>query len=216
MILVLSSFVIGTSSEGFDRLGDAHLVANFTFPAIGGLKPVVWFSILAILGSLFSLAVTTVFKRRVEQVSTNPARSINVLIWLNLAMSLCVIVFGLAGSFPLAMACLLLRSGLFAVIIPISTTFQVQNTPAHIRATVISMTGQSNAIGQVLGGPTVGWIGTAFSLRAAIVSTGLLVAPISALYARARNFIKAPGAPPEAPLPTAEVVIREAAKAVEE
>jgi len=216
VILVLSSFVIGTSSEGFDRLGDAHLVANFTFPAIGGWKPVVWFSILAILGNLFSLAVTTVFKRRVEQVSTIPARSINVLIWLNLAISLCVIVFGLAGSFPLAMACLLLRSGLFAVIIPISTTFQVQNTPAHIRATVISMTGQSNALGQVLGGPTVGWIGTAFSLRAAIVSAGLLVAPISALYARARNFIKAPGAPPDTPLPTAEVVIREAAKAVEE
>jgi MFS family permease len=114
------------------------------------------------------------------------------------------------------MACLLLRSGLFAVIIPISTTFQVQNTPAHIRATVISMTGQSNAFGQVLGGPTVGWIGTAFSLCAAIVSAGLLVAPISALYARARNFIKTPGAPPDTPLPTAEVVIREAAKAVEE
>ena len=187
-ILVLSSFMIGTSSEGFDRLGDAHLVANFTFPALGGWKPVVWFSILGVLGTLFSMAVTALFQRRVEQISANPARSVNALIWLNLAISLCVIVFGLAGSFPLAMACLLLRSGVFAVIIPISNAFQVQNTPAHIRATVISMTGQSNAFGQVLGGPAVGWIGTAFSLRAAIVSAGLLVAPISALYARARNL----------------------------
>jgi len=209
-ILVLSSFMIGTSTEGFDRLGDAHLVANFTFPALGGWKPVVWFSILGVLGTLFSLAVTAVFQRRVEQVSANPARSVNALIWLNLAISLCVIVFALAGSFPLAMACLLLRSGLFAVIIPISSAFQVQNTPAHIRATVISMTGQSNAFGQVVGGPAVGWIGVAFSLRAAIVTAGLLVAPISALYARARNYVQAPGAPA-----TVEPVVGVTAEAVE-
>jgi DHA3 family tetracycline resistance protein-like MFS transporter len=215
-ILILSSFMIGTSTEGFDRLGDAHLVANFTFPALGGWKPVVWFSILGVLGTLFSMAVTAVFQRRVEQVSTNPARSVNALIWLNLAISLCVIVFALAGSFPLAMACLLLRSGLFAVIIPISNAFQVQNTPAHIRATVISMTGQSNAFGQVLGGPAVGWIGTAFSLRAAIVSAGLLVAPISALYARARNYIQVPGAPAATAPAIVEPVVGVTAEAVEE
>lgn len=224
-ILVLSSFMIGTSSEGFDRLGDAHLVANFTFPALGGWKPVVWFSILGFLGTLFSLVVTAVFQRRVERISANPACSVNAMIWLNLAISLCVIVFGLAGSrapmhlggsFPLAMACLLLRSSLIAVAIPISNAFQVQNTPAHIRATVISMTGQSNAFGQVLGGPTVGWIGTAFSLRAAIVAAGLLVAPISALYARARTFILSPGAAPAAAPAVPEAVISGAAEAGED
>ncbi|MDP2991449.1 MAG: hypothetical protein Q8O57_12895, partial [Kiritimatiellota bacterium] len=140
----------------------------------------------------------------------------NAMIWLNLAISLSVIVFALAGSFPLAAACLLLRAGLLAVIIPISNAFQVQNTPAHIRATVISMTGQSNAFGQVLGGPAVGWIGTAFSLRAAIFSAGLLVAPVSALMARARNYIRAPGAPPATTLPTAETVVGGAAEAADE
>lgn len=138
------------------------------------------------------------------------------MIWLNLAISLSVIVFALAGSFPLAVACLLLRAGLLAVTIPISNAFQVQNTPAHIRATVISMTGQSNAFGQVLGGPAVGWIGTAFSLHAAIFSAGLLVAPVSALMAWARNYIRAPGAPPATTLPTAEAAVGKAAEAAEE
>jgi len=206
-ILVLSSFMIGTSTEGFDRLGDAHLVANFTFPALGGWKPVVWFSILGILGTLFSLAVTAVFQRRVEQASANPTRSISALVGLNLATSFCVIVFALAGSFPLAVACLLLRSGLISLLIPIANAFQLQNTPAHIRSTVISMTGQANALGQVLGGPAVGWIGTALSLRAAIVSAGLLVAPISGLYARARNYLQAPGAPAATAPATDEAVV---------
>jgi DHA3 family tetracycline resistance protein-like MFS transporter len=194
-ILALSSFIIGTSTEGFDRLSDAHLIANFTFPALGGWKPVVWFSILGVLGTLFSMGVTAIFQRRVERASANPERSVSALVWLNLVVSSSVIVFALAGSFPLAVACLLLRGGLISVLIPITNAFQVQNTPAHIRATVISMSGQANAFGQVLGGPAVGWIGNAFSLRAAIVAAGLLVTPISVLYARARKYIQTPGVP---------------------
>ncbi len=78
------------------------------------------------------------------------------------------------------------------------------------------MTGQSHTIGQVVGGPAVGLIGTAFSLRAAIVSTGLLVAPVAALYARARKYIPAPGVTQSADLPTAESAIGEPADVVEE
>ncbi|MGD0003697.1 MAG: MFS transporter [Anaerolineaceae bacterium] len=215
-ILVFSGFMIGTATEGFDRLGDAHLVANFTFPALGSWKPVVWFSILGILGTLFSLAVMAVFQRRVERASVNPAASVSALVWLNLATSLCVIVFALAGSFPLAGACLLLRGSLISLLIPIANAFQLQNTPAHIRATVISMTGQANAFGQVLGGPAVGWIGTAFSLRAAIFSAGLLVAPISALYARARNYIQGSDSQAAKPSGTGEAVVGVTAEAGKE
>jgi DHA3 family tetracycline resistance protein-like MFS transporter len=47
------------------------------------------------------------------------------------------------------------------------------------------MTGQSDAIGQVLGGPGVGAIGTAASLRAALLAGGALLLPALALYGRA-------------------------------
>jgi hypothetical protein len=78
------------------------------------------------------------------------------------------------------------------------------------------MTGQANAFGQVLGGPAVGWIGTAFSLRAAIVSAGLLVAPISALYARARNYIQGSDSQAAKPSGTGEAVVGVTAEAGKE
>jgi hypothetical protein len=52
-----------------------------------------------------------------------------------------------------------------------------------VRATVLSMTGQGNALGQVLGGPLVGWIGTG-SLRSALVLAGLFILPNSFLYSK--------------------------------
>ncbi|MBL8055649.1 MAG: hypothetical protein JNK29_03070, partial [Anaerolineales bacterium] len=54
---------------------------------------------------------------------------------------------------------------------------------SEVRATVISMVGQSNALGQIGGGPGVGLIGRR-SLRAALVASGLLLTPILVLYGR--------------------------------
>jgi len=53
-----------------------------------------------------------------------------------------------------------------------------------VRATVLSISSQANALGETGGGPVVGLIGTAFSLRAALVAAGVLLAPVVALYAR--------------------------------
>jgi hypothetical protein len=47
------------------------------------------------------------------------------------------------------------------------------------------MVGQGNALGQIAGGPAVGWIGTVRSLRAAMVVSGFLLTPAIAMFARA-------------------------------
>jgi hypothetical protein len=52
------------------------------------------------------------------------------------------------------------------------------------RATVISMNSQTNAIGQIGGGPALGWVGNSVSIRAALLGSALLLTPIVALYAR--------------------------------
>jgi MFS transporter, DHA3 family, tetracycline resistance protein len=47
------------------------------------------------------------------------------------------------------------------------------------------MASQSGAIGEVAGGPAIGVVGTLASLRAALVASGLLLAPAVVLYLRA-------------------------------
>jgi DHA3 family tetracycline resistance protein-like MFS transporter len=52
------------------------------------------------------------------------------------------------------------------------------------RATILSAMSQANAFGQIGGGPAVGALGTAVSLPAALVASGLLLLPAVALYGR--------------------------------
>jgi hypothetical protein len=67
---------------------------------------------------------------------------------------------------------------------PLYDAWLVQHIDSSVRATVLSMRGQTDAIGQIVGGPGIGWIGQAVSLRAAIAAAGLLLSPALALYAR--------------------------------
>ena len=189
--MVLINFFVGASSEGFDRLGDAHLVANFVFPALvvpllGSLKPIVWFSIFNLAGSVLSLLVVEGMRSRLEKLTTDQRLSARALVMLTIVFAAGGIGFALAGSFPLVVVCLLFRGLIGALIWPIYNAYQTRSVPAHVRATVLSITGQGNAIGQVLGGPLVGWIGTG-SLRTALVVAGLFILPNSFLY-RNKNY----------------------------
>jgi DHA3 family tetracycline resistance protein-like MFS transporter len=66
---------------------------------------------------------------------------------------------------------------------PIYTTWLTQNSDAKVRATIISMSSQLDAVGQIVGGPVVDVIGTLASLRAGIAGCGRIANPgAPALY----------------------------------
>jgi DHA3 family tetracycline resistance protein-like MFS transporter len=179
------AFFAGAASEGFDRLGDAHLLANFAFPALGAWQPVVWFGIIRIAGDVVTLGVTELVRRRLEAVSRSPAATARALLILTMLMIAGVIAFALAGSFWLALAVLLLYGVSRALIAPLYSAWLVQHIDPKIRATVLSMNGQTDAIGQIAGGPGIGLIGNLFSIRAAIAAAGVLLSPTLLLVGRA-------------------------------
>src|SRR4029079_4094181 len=74
------------------------------------------------------------------------------------------------------------------------TWLNQQITDSSVRATVISITGQSDAVGQAVGGAGLGLIGNVWGIRAAIVAGALALAPALALYGRA---LRHGGAEPE-------------------
>jgi hypothetical protein len=178
------SAIAGAASEGFDRLWEAHLLTNFAFPSLGALKPVVWFGIIRASSDLFSLATTELFRRRLEATSRHPAATLRALLILEALTVASVVAFGLAGNFGLALAALLVEAAVRALADPLYNAWLIQNIDAQVRATVLSMLSQSNAFGQIVGGPGVGAIGTLASLRAALVTAGALLSPTILVYAR--------------------------------
>lgn len=175
-------FFFGLYSEGLDRLGTAHLLESFTLPDFAGLQPVVWLGVIGIIGGLLSAGATQIMLKRLNMEHTSAlARASFVLSGVLIAS---VLGFALAGSFALAVVARWIVSVMRSLIDPIQTTWVNRYLDSSVRATVISMNSQVDAIGQIAGGPPVGLIGSAFGLRAALLASGLILTPVLPLYAR--------------------------------
>jgi DHA3 family tetracycline resistance protein-like MFS transporter len=184
LLLILGIAAIhGMASEGYDRLWAAHLLANFSLPPLGPLEPVVWFGLISAGGRLLSIGVTEVIRRRVDTSSHQAVGRVLVVGTALLAAS--VATLGLVGGFALALALLWLITVLRQINEPLANAWLNQHLDSRMRATVISMSGQADAFGQIVFGPIIGAIGAVAGLRVALVTAGLALSPNLLLYARA-------------------------------
>ena len=183
--------VFGAFSEGFDRLSEAHFLRDLSFPLLGNLQPVVWFGMMSAATMLLSLPASELARCKVNprNSAASPkghgrAAVARALFAVSALLSAGVIAFALAGSFWIALLAYLAASVLRQVQDPLYTTWLNQHVDSSVRATVISMGGQANALGQIAGGPGIGAVGAAVSLRAALALSGVLLTPALALYGR--------------------------------
>lgn len=184
-LLAVAAFY-GISSEGFDRLWEAHFLLDVHLPGLGTLNPVLWFSIILIAAELLSIGATELARRRVDtQSHVAVARA---LFAINALLIVAVIVFGLTVSFPLAVAAYLMAGVLRTTRQPIYLAWLTQTIDARVRATVLSIISQLDAFGQIAGGPVIGVIGNMRSIRAALVATSITLTPALLLFARATRL----------------------------
>jgi MFS transporter, DHA3 family, tetracycline resistance protein len=184
LLIVAITFFTGAASEGLDRLWEAHLIKDVGLPELWGLDPVVWFGVFNVVGLVAGIAITSLLVPRFE-FADNPKLA-RALLVLTVTLSFSVVVFGVATSFAVAAAAYLVARLVRRLTEPLYLTWLNKNVEdSSVRATVNSLASQAGAIGEVAGGPAIGVVGTVATLRAALVSTGLLLAPAIGLYARA-------------------------------
>ncbi len=183
-LLILVAVFTGASSEGFDRLKEAHFLRDVGLPVVGHLSPVVWFGVFWLAGMVNGIVGTTILIRRFER---NGSEMISAALLGCVVLQLgAMVVFALAWSPWVAIAGLLgvfLARNLSAPLYTIWLNEQI--TDSSVRATVFSISGQGDAIGQAAGGPVLGAIGNVWGIRAALVAGATALAPAAALYARA-------------------------------
>jgi MFS family permease len=183
LLIVAITFFAGAASEGLDRLWEAHLIQNVGLPKLWGLDPVVWFGVFNVVGLLAGIVITSFLVPRFEHADNKKLAT--ALLWLTVALTISIVAFGLATSFVFASVAYLVARLVRRLKDPLYVTWLNRNVEdSSVRATVNSIASQSNAIGEVAGGPAIGVVGLA-SLRAALVATGLLLTPAIALYGRA-------------------------------
>lgn len=184
VLLTILAVIIfrGAASEAYDRLWQPHFLENLAFPALGGLNTIVWFGIISAVGKLLTIGVSALVERRVDTASHRGAA--RTVFLLNGVQLVAVVAVGLATNFWVAVAAYLVVAVCRTTIQPVMTAWINQSLEPSTRATVLSMTAQSDALGQITGGPVLGWVGNAFSIRAAITTSGVLLAPALLFLAR--------------------------------
>ena len=187
---------VGASSEGYDRLWEAHFLATFTFPSLGALEPIVWFGIFNVVGLLLGIVAAQALTR-LDLTDDRVLARWGLLAHVGWMVS--AIALGLAPDFLTAVLALWAARVCKVAGGPLLSTWITRSIPSQVRATVLSTLSQGDAFGQMLGGPGIGAIGTWHSLRAAMVATGLLHAPTLLLLTRARRLLDAPEPDPAAP-----------------
>jgi MFS transporter, DHA3 family, tetracycline resistance protein len=184
MLLIAVELFMGMSSEAFDRLKEAHFLRDVGLPGVGGLDPVVWFGIFWLVGMVVGFIAMGRMIKRVERQGREAVT--RFLFAFTLMEMVTMLVFALTGSTWVAIAALL---GVFFardLAGPLYTTWlNEQITDSSVRATVLSISGQANAIGQAGGGPVLGAIGNVWGIRAALTAGAVVIAPALGLYARA-------------------------------
>src|SRR3970282_2654356 len=95
-----------------------------------------------------------------------------------------VLAFALAVSFEMAALSYLVTRIVRRVAMPIASAWINLGLSSDVRATVHSMNSQADALGQVAGGPLLGWLALAAGTRPAMAVVAVILSPSLFLYLR--------------------------------
>lgn len=176
----------GLYSEGFDRLWVKHMLDAFELPAFFGNNQVAFFAVLRVAGAILTIFAMRFVEKRVDTGSPLAiGRSMLVVTGL---ISAALIGFALSPWLSLTIGLYLVIYVLRSVAGPLQTSWVNQKLPSSVRATIHSMFGQVDAVGQMAGGPIVAVIARFASVVAALSTSGLLLTPALFLVGRANRI----------------------------
>jgi DHA3 family tetracycline resistance protein-like MFS transporter len=185
MNIVFIGLFYGIYSEGFDRLWVKHLLDTFELPIIFGNNQVAFFAALRVAGTILTILAVRFVEKRID--SSSPLAVGRAVMVVTAGISLAMLGFALSPNLILALSLYLVIDALRDVHIPLQTAWVNQKLDSKVRATVHSMFGQVDAIGQMLGGPIVAVIAATGSAVASLVTSSLLLTPALFFIRRANS-----------------------------
>jgi len=185
MNIVFIGLFYGIYSEGFDRLWVKHLLDTFELPIIFGTNEVGFFAALRVAGTILTILAVRFVEKRVD--SSSPLAIGRAVMVVTGGISLAMLGFALSPYLILSLCMYLVIDALRDVQIPLQTSWINKKLDSKVRATVHSMFGQVDAIGQMMGGPIVAVIAWFGSAIASLVTSSLLLSPALFFIRRANS-----------------------------
>jgi DHA3 family tetracycline resistance protein-like MFS transporter len=185
MTILGIGLLYGLYSEGFDRLWVKHIIDTFDLPAIFGQTDVAFFGLLRAGSLILSILATHFVEKRID--TSRPLTIGRATLGITFGISAGLVSFALSPIFALTIAAYWVISVLRNVMEPLYSAWVNQKLDSNTRATVLSMSSQVDAIGQMGGGPLMALVAGVYSVTASIVTSGLLLLPALPLIGRANT-----------------------------
>jgi DHA3 family tetracycline resistance protein-like MFS transporter len=177
--------IYGLYSEGWDRLWVKYLVDNFNLPSILGMNEVAFFGLLDGSGMIFSILATRMVEKRLD---ANHAPSVaRAMMGITALLAFAIFTFAFSPVLLVSIAAVWLVNIARNLMEPLYNAWVNQRLDSDTRATVISMSGQVDAIGQIASGPLAGLV-SLWSVQAAIAFASILITPALPLIGRANRL----------------------------
>jgi DHA3 family tetracycline resistance protein-like MFS transporter len=202
VLLFGMTFFIGMWSESFDRLWGDFLLKDITFPRVVGLRPAMWFALIACGAAVLALGATELVRRRTRRLG--PASMTTTLMILTATIAALVVIMGTAHAFAVFIAAYLAVSAVRPAYEPLVTGWMVVRVESRVRATALSARDMCDAAGQIVGGPAVGVVGNLVSVGAALLAGAAALGPALGLLVAASRKIHAATAPDDSAMAVAE------------
>lgn len=179
--ILLITTIAGASSEGFDRLYQVHLLRDVGLPHLVGVNPLYWFAFLIVGSVILGLFATELVRRHLDLQLHRVA--VRALFLSTGVLAAAIVAFAFAPSFPAAVVAYWVARNAARVWDPVQRAWLNQSLEPATRATLFSVDGQANALGQIVSGPALGLLART-SIPAALAVAGALLLPALAVFYR--------------------------------
>jgi MFS transporter, DHA3 family, tetracycline resistance protein len=184
--IVFVGLCYGLYSEGLDRLSTKLMVDNFQLPVFFGRTQLSFFVLLDVIGAILYIFVIRFVEKRVD--TSSPLAIGRAMLWVTGLIIICILAFSVSPGLVMAAIVLVAVGQLRGIVGPLQAAWINQRLDSRVRATIHSMFGQVDAIGQTLGGPIVGLVANVFSVRLAVGISSLLLSPALLFIWRANQI----------------------------
>lgn len=179
-VLLLVMVAFGFGSEGVDRLWQFHLVGDDA----GERSTVLVVTAILAAGMLLGAGLTRVVERRLE-ADDDGAHARRWVVVANIGVAASVLLLAVAPWW-LAVAGFVVSEAVRHAVYPMMQAWANRGADPATRATLNSLVGQAESVGELGGGPALGGV-------ASVWSTGAALSVASAVFALAGGLAKADG-----------------------
>ncbi len=175
LLTVLGVTLFFSLTFGLDRLWTWHLVNNFDLPIPFGNNALGFFGLLDLGGILLSILLTRQVEQRFETLGPRQVGRLMFIVTVVTAAS--IAAFGWVPLLWMAVVLFLVIYSLGEVSDPLLLAWMNQRLDPDVRATILSIAGQAESVGQTVGGLLVGFLANLFTVPLALLAVSGLLMP---------------------------------------